>query len=325
VIAVLDTGPRVHPWLDVTSAGGTYQTSPNDGFVQIDPTMQAAILILGEAADEAGDHDRKPIKTPWDTPETSDPLVGLLEPSVGHCTFISGIVRQVVPNATVLSLRVMHSDDVVNEGELIAALALLAAQVAQAQAGSNSGLMIDAISLSLGYYNELPSDVTYSSGLWKVLEKLLGMGVPVFCAAGNNSRARHFWPAAFATVSAGPGAPPVFSVGALNPNKTRAMFSDDGEWVTAWASGASVVSTFPTDIRGGLMPVEKEQGRETLNPDDFSSGLCVWNGTSFAAPALAAVFLKALLEGAQAAPLTDAAQAATVARAVQALHALGWP
>jgi hypothetical protein len=185
--------------------------------------------------------------------------------------------------------------------------------------------MIDAISLSLGYYNESPSDVTYSSGLWKVLEKLLGMGVPVFCAAGNNSRARHFWPAAFSTMSAGPGTPPVFSVGALNPNETRAMFSDDGEWVTAWASGASVVSTFPTDIKGGLTPVEKEGGRETLNPNDFRSGLCVWNGTSFSAPALAAVFLKALLKDAQAAPLTDAAQAATVARAVQALQAMGWP
>ena len=32
-----------------------------------------------------------------------------------------------------LSVRVMHSDDVVNEGELIAALALLAARVGKAQ------------------------------------------------------------------------------------------------------------------------------------------------------------------------------------------------
>jgi len=239
----------------------------------------------------------------------------------------AGIVRQVVPDATVLSLRVMHSDDIVNEGELVAALALLAAQVAQAQDPANPkpGLMIDAISLSLGYYDESPSDVFYSSGLWTVIGKLLDRGVPVFAAAGNNSSSRHFYPAAFAAQPGNQGTPPVFSVGALNPNETRAMFSDDGPWVTAWTYGASVVSTFPTDIRGGLMPVEKEQGRETLNPDDFRSGLCVWNGTSFSAPALAAVFLKALLKDAQAAPLTDAAQAATVARAVQALQAMGWP
>jgi hypothetical protein len=314
----------VHPWLNVIAVNGGYDTE-TDGFVQIDPTMQAAILSLGEASGLAGDDDRKPVKGPWDTPETADPLVGVLEPAVGHCTFISGIFRQVVPEATVLSLRVMHSDDVVNEGELIAALALLAARVAKVQASASpASAMIDAISLSLGYYDESPSDLAYSSGLWTVIKKLLDRGVPVFAAAGNNSSARPFWPAAFATWPAGPGAPPVFSVGALNPNGTRAMFSDDGPWVTAWASGASVVSTFPTDISGGLMPAEKVQGRESLNPDDFRSGFCVWNGTSFSAPALAAEFLKALLAGAQAAPLTNVAQAATVARAVQALRAMGW-
>ena len=164
----------------------------------------------------------------------------MLDAAVGHCTFISGIVRQVVPDATVLSIRVMHSDDIVNEGELVAALALLAAQVAQAQnpANRNPGLMVDAISLSLGYYDESPSDVLYSSGLWTVIGKLLALGVPVFAAAGNNSSSRHFYPAAFAAWPGTQGAPPVFSVGAWNPNETRAMFSDDGAWVTAWAPGA---------------------------------------------------------------------------------------
>jgi hypothetical protein len=84
------------------------------------------------------------------------------------------------------------------------------------------------------------------------------------------------------------------------------------------------VSTFPTDIRGGLMPVEKVRDRESLNPDDFRSGFCVWNGTSFSAPALAAEYLKALLADAQAAPLTELTTAATLARAVQALRAMGW-
>jgi hypothetical protein len=50
----------------------------------------------------------------------------------------------------------------------------------------------------------------------------------------------------------------------------------------------------------------------------------VWNGTSFSAPALAAEFLKALLAGAAAAPLTDLSAAGTVARAVRALRAMGW-
>jgi hypothetical protein len=248
----------------------------------------------------------------------------VLEPAFGHCTFISGIVRQVVPDATVLSIRVMRGDDVVSEGELIAALALLAVRVAKAQASGDPKLMIDAISLSLGYYDETPSDVRYSSGLRTVIDKLLNRGVPVFAAAGNNSSARLFWPAAFAGWPGNAGTPPVFSVGAWNPNGTRAMFSDDGPWVTSWTYGASVVSTFPTDARGGLMPVEKEEDRESLNPDDFRSGFCRWNGTSFSAPALAAEFLNALLAGGQAAPLTDLSEAATLARAMQALRAMGW-
>ena len=72
------------------------------------------------------------------------------------------------------------------------------------------------------------------------------------------------------------------------------------------------------------MPADKVRDRESLNPDDFRSGFCVWNGTSFSAPALAAEYLKALLAGAQAAPLTNLSAGATVARAVQALRAMGW-
>jgi hypothetical protein len=102
------------------------------------------------------------------------------------------------------------------------------------------------------------------------------------------------------------------------------MFSDDGPWVTAWAPGASVVSTFPPDVRGSLMPAERMPDRESLNPDDFRSGFCGWNGTSFSAPALAAEFLKTLLAGAAAVPLTDLSEAATTARAVRALTAMGW-
>lgn len=71
--------------------------------------------------------------------------------------------------------------------------------------------------------------------------------------------------------------------------------------------------------------MEKEKGRELLNPDDFLSGFCVWNGTSFSAPALAAEFLKALLAGATLMSLMELSDTDTVARAVQALHAMGWP
>jgi subtilisin family serine protease len=196
--------------------------------------------------------------------------------------------------------------------------------------------MIDAISLSFGYYNESSSDVAYSSALWTVIEKLLDRGVVVVAAAGNNSSGRRYYPAAF-TTKPRPGKLPVLSVGALNPQGTRAMFSDDGRWVTAWASGAAVISTFPDDVKGSLTPTEQQPDgswmRETINPDDFRGGFAQWAGSSFSAPALAARFLRAMLEAWLRRPpppaepwrsLKDLSEPATRRRASRALRDIGW-
>jgi hypothetical protein len=113
------------------------------------------------------------------------------------------------------------------------------------------------------------------------------------------------------------------------------MFSDDGGWVNAWASGAAVISTFPTDVRGSVMSDERQNlgpwMRETLNPDDFRGGFAQWNGTSFSAPALAARFLEEMAETARvngpqggASWLKNVSEADTRQRAMDALKAIGW-
>jgi subtilisin family serine protease len=102
----------------------------------------------------------------------------------------------------------------------------------------------------------------------------------------------------------------VLSVGALNPNGTKAIFSNDGRWVVAWALGASVISTYPTDVDASrtpdlrvpgnrLPPAAVPPGREALDPNDFSGGFADWSGTSFAAPYGAALIARSLLEGAE--------------------------
>lgn len=63
------------------------------------------------------------------------------------------------------------------------------------------------------------------------------------------------------------------------------------------------MSTFPVDVNGSLMPQAELPGadgrtRESLDPDDLSGGWVAWSGTSFAAPALAAWVMRALLDGA---------------------------
>src|SRR5262249_51363160 len=131
---------------------------------------------------------------------------------------------------------------------------------AQNPANPRPELMVDAISLSLGYFCESDPDVAYTSGLKVAIDVLLHMGVLVTAAAGNYAVSRRFYPAAFAAAPRRAGTLPVFRVGALNRNGTRAMFSDDGWWVTAWAPGAMVVSTFPTDVNGGLRPAAEVRG-----------------------------------------------------------------
>jgi hypothetical protein len=337
VVAVLDTGVRAHPWLDVRrDPAGGYLTDPADGFVMDDPAIQAVIYAEASfAAAHQGDAGRQLIADAWDGPAAGDRLVGELEDATGHGTFISGIVRQAAPDARVLSIRIMHSDDVVYEGDLLCALALLADRIAAAEGGSMAE-MVDVVSLSLGYFDESAADIAYSSGLWQVIRVLLDLGVAVVAAAGNYSTSRRFYPAAF---SRQPSPVPVISVGALNPNGSKALFSDGGGWVRAWAAGAAVVSTYPDDVNGSLTPQvrvhprpgggspgdKRADDREGLDPDDFRGGFATWSGTSFAAPLIAARLAAQLLEqdAVRSLDATGSQQAAD--RTLAALVSLGWP
>jgi Subtilase family len=337
VVAVLDTGVRAHPWLDVRrDPAGGYLLDPADGFVVDDPAIQAVIYAEASfAAAHQGDAARQLIADAWDGPAAGDPLVGELNDASGHGTFISGIVRQAAPDARVLSIRIMHSDDVVYEGDLLCALALLADRIAAAEGGSMAE-MVDAVSLSLGYFDESAADIADSSGLWAVIQVLLDLGVAVVAAAGNYSTRRRFYPAAF---SLQPSPVPVISVGALNPNGSRALFSDGGRWVRAWAAGAAVVSTYPDDVNGSLTPevrVHPRPGggspagaraddREGLDPDDFRGGFATWSGTSFAAPLIAARLVAQLLEQAAEHSLDAAGGQQAADRTLAALACLGWP
>src|SRR5262249_3960757 len=137
-------------------------------------------------------------------------------------------------------------------------------------------------------------------------------GVLVVAAAGNHASTRPFYPAAFAGVLA---------VGALNPNGTKALFSNDGSNVHWWATGAGVVSTYPSDVRGSFTSTVRgpRLPRATLNPDDFDSGFAVWDGTSFGAPLIAAHLANELLAGCGGKPLVELTEEATRNRAADAV------
>jgi hypothetical protein len=307
VIAVLDTGVRAHPWLDVAANGDGY-TMPANGFVATDDKIQAAIRKESRQAAKYGDQPRQVIEDAWDNPIADNPLIGELNSALGHCTFIAGIVRQAAPDARVLAVRVMHSDDICYESDIICGLHRLARRIALAKPGDLAA-QVDVVSLSFGYFSESRPSRVATSGLGRAIEALLSLGVVVVAAAGNYASCRRFYPAALALEPVPADQVPVISVGALNPIGTKAMFSNDGRWVTAWAPGACVVSTYPTDVDASRtpelrVPVSRNPPgvappvREALDPNDYSAGFAIWSGTSFSAPYAAALITKLLLKGA---------------------------
>ena len=145
--------------------------------------------------------------------------------------------------------------------------------------------MLDVVNLSLGYYHETPDEAD-DSALHDLLQDFADEGVVVVACAGNDSTRARFFPAAFAE----PGHDGLVGVGATNPDdRSIALFSNVGDWVTAHAPGAGVVSTVPTTLTGSLNPVLSVEGfgpgpRSGVDFDDFRSGFAVWSGTSFARP-----------------------------------------
>ncbi|WP_433259986.1 S8 family serine peptidase [Actinosynnema sp. CS-041913] len=291
VIAVLDSGIGPHPWFGIPDRTAP---PPPGGFISVLDEAQDAIR-RNAAIDSAS--PVQSLTDYWDVPAESDKLIPHVDSNTGHGTFIAGLIRQAAPRADVLAIRVMHSDGIAYGSDIIAALEAISRRVERAQEQNRPEDMVDVVSLSLGYLDETPADAAYTTHLAAVVSRLTEQGVLVLAASGNHSTSRRFYPAALAELPDAPGAGPgVISVGALNPNTTKALFSNDGAWVTCWATGAGVVSTYPTDVSGPRQAPTGDEDRSGLDPDDFRSGFAVWDGTSFATPLAAAAVANALID-----------------------------
>lgn len=325
VIAVLDTGVGANPWLD---------TSPNygdDAFILLDTVMQA--LVAANANDEP-----EILETSTDAPVYDSAIIRGLDSHSGHGSFIAGIIRQYCPDAKVRSIRVMHDDGVIYENDLQLVLWTLLMQVEYAQSHASTVDMtaalgfVDVISLSAGYYSEDRHDQVNTSKLASLLTHLARRGVLFVASAGNDSTDRECYPAALSQSAAGGPLPLALAVGALNPNGSKAFFSNDGVWVDYWATGAAVVSTLPTDFDGSENALYSAkaaaafgapQRRRTLDPDDFRAGFASWSGTSFAAPFVAAELARGLIAAAASPGLGLTGLDAPTVRA-RAADALDW-
>jgi subtilisin family serine protease len=270
-VATLDTGCGEHPWLD--------------GVVRTD-------VGLGTQAIGYVDDETDPEK--WF--DQTGALDGGIDPLAGHGTFIAGLVHQACPDADIVAWRIVGSDGLVVESNLVKALKDIAELVRRHRDGDPDGHPIDVLSLSLGYYHETPQDVLFDPTIYGILRRMGECGVSVVCSAGNDATARPVFPAAFAPwldgqgpVQAQPGLVPIVSVGALNPNRTTdALFSNTGPWVRVYTRGAAVMSTMPPTFQGGFNAIASTEAyqrkRSSIDPDDYSGGFALWSGTSFSAP-----------------------------------------
>ena len=284
VVAVLDTGVGDHPWLP-------------DDVVNRDPRCDTLPIGLPDetfTADDDIDTNR---------------LTGELEQASGHGTFIAGLIRQKCPDADILAVRVVQPDGFVAEVDLLLALNLLWLRQKLAIKRRRPDELVDIVSMSLGYYHEELGDETFDPLLLAPIRALSRLGVMVVTSAGNDATLRPMFPAAFAPWSHGPvralfrNELPVIAVGAENPDRSIAMFSNEGPWVSVHRPGAALVSTVPRydasrspslELRG-----RGQRRRSTIDPDDFTSGFATWSGTSFAAPILAGELAQELAEGNQ--------------------------
>jgi hypothetical protein len=307
VVAIPDTGCGAHAWLgpEVALAGLSVFGVPVG---ETDPDTD--VELHGDV---------------------TGPLTGELDPIAGHGTFIAGLIRQLCPDAQLLVARIVHGDGWVAEDAVTTVLHQLYLLNELARADWEGGQPVDVVSLSLGYYPETASAAA-TSALRAALDALAAAGVAVVTAAGNDATTRPMLPAAFAAEPAAKGVP-LASVGALNPDGTVALFSNTGPWISTWAPGAALVSTFPP-FNGGQQAFASipdpaaGRARSSLDLDGFGRtagtggwhGFGTWSGTSFAAPVVAGRLAAALVaEGEIGLPRLEQ-RADAVTRATKALR-----
>jgi subtilisin family serine protease len=285
----MDTGCGPHPWWD----------DLDDPRPDADRIVSEDLVLDGQPVGLT-DH-RTNVED--GTGDAYGPLDGALDAVSGHGSFICGLVHQTCPDADIVSVRIVYSDGIIIESELVAALRHIAELVERHASGRDDGRPVDVLNLSMGYYHETLTDTAFDPVMRDLLDRIARAGTVVVTSAGNDATARPMFPAAFADFPPEPGAPqqaaPVVAVGAENPDGTVALFSNAGPHVRVWAPGAALVSTMPIGFDGGYQPagrrVHRGRERASLDPDNFSGGFGVWSGTSFAAPVVAGRVAAALL------------------------------
>lgn len=296
VIAVLDTEIGRHPWLDSVTVDGEPESFWSTA--EFTPSITPSALPTGYS--ESGPAER----------------------AYGHGTFVAGIIRQLAPDARILSLPLMSDAGHAATPSVLEALTWLVDRVTNAQAG-DPDQFVDVVNLSFGWYRGRDDKDFPAAEYRRLLDALGNAGVQVVASAGNRSTSEPVYPAAFAREQTeDPNGPqtPLVSVGALDPDGNLAVYSNTGTWVRLLAPGTGLISTIPPASGHSWTASYDDAGCPLPNPNHLARGYARWGGTSFAAAWVSAKFAAHLLSGPAGSQLDDLHPEAVHARAEAALE-----
>lgn len=211
-------------------------------------------------------------RTPWLDGVTGDDEQNgaRLRRYAGHGTFIAGVIRCLVPHATV------HVDGFCIGGVGGGGI-LESDMVDQLEEAMKRDPQV--INLSAGCRTRMD----YPSVAFQTFydEHLEGRDCVLVAAAGNDSTAAPFWPAAFDWA---------VGVGSLDRNGRISDFSNYGVSADVYALGRNHVNAFPDGSYKCRETPDKGDIRE------FRTGMARWSGTSFAAPIVAGLIAREIAE-----------------------------
>ena len=187
-----------------------------------------------------------------ETPLNEDPLDvlpadGILDASAGHGTFVSGVLQQVAPQATIVVYRKADTDGMATVQDIGNAI------IQAARDGAN------IISLSMacpGVADE--AQAALLTAVQTVQDE--HPEVLIVASAGNNGTDVPMYPAAI---------PGVIGVAALHADLTPADWSSFGDWVTCSAVGVGIASTFVPGVEDDANDTSQKFGP---NPGPSGAG-----------------------------------------------------
>jgi len=241
VIALLDTGVQAHPWLDVDHAPFLLQAEAMEGWPSHLPHDDRF-------------PDKSPVGTHW-----------------GHGTFIAGLIRQVAPQAQILSMPVMNSAGLADDSAVINALTWL---------HDTSPVQPGTVLMAFG--RRAVADDPTLPDVRSAVRKLIDKGWKIVASAGNDGSDEPVYPAAFAARL------PVISVGAAKSDHEMERYSNFGSWVRTTWIGTDMVSVHPLTITdAGDQQISLNALANPALPE-IAPSYAWWSGTSFAAAICAA-------------------------------------